>query len=1240
MTEDITRDQMDPQSAALRSPGDPGQLGASPPAETQSWLDRKLWGVNWELALYLLFITIAIVSRFVNLGARVQSHDESLHTRYAWELYDGQGFSHTPLMHGPFLFHATALSYWLFGDNDATARVPVAILGVILVALPYLLRRHLGRAGALGTSFLLLISPSLLYYSRYLRMDIPVIVWSMILVISVWSYLRNRREKYLYWFAGGLSLMFATKEVAFLYVAIVGSFLTLRLVVRLLGSQWPGARMRGWFLMGLMGVLVGALVFGVGMVGQGMSERAATGAALDPAAESVPSAEASPPGQEWTFVQGVGGAIAAVALALAVISALVGMRDQMRGIAEFDLIVLFSTLLLPFLAPVPLKLLGADPLDYSFSLQSLAVGGELTAAWICLLVAPLLLFFWHRRRQSAQSAQSAMNGRASLHAITWVTVGYAITVPLVVAWTVTSLAEAANSGVIRSAAVLLPMLAISAIVGLWWDRRRWLGVAGIFYTIFTVLFTTVFTNGQGFATGWIGSLGYWLVQQEVQRGGQPSYFYLYLVPIYEFLPLIGAIVAGVVWAVWDRGLGLVGRFFSRGFRIDRNDQENLFGFIPFVLWWTILTWALYSYAGEKMGWLTVHFAIPMILLAGWSLGRLLQSATPSRWETIWKRGGWALVILSPILLASLVLGIGPVVSGQLKLGSQQLDSLIVIGRALGGLVVLVAGSIALVRLVDRLSARDGLRILAVSGFAFLSVMTIRAAWMASYINYDTAKEHMVYAHGGPGTRLVMEQIEEISMRMNGDLGIRIAFDNDVSWPFWWYLRNYPNKVYFAENPSRDSLDVPIALVGDKNWAKVDPYVGNRFHVFEYTFVWWPMEDYKNLTWDRLKGALTNPEMRVALWDILVNRDYTRYAEVTGRDFSLASWPLRHQMRLYVRKDVAAQLWDYGVGPSVAEFSMEDPYEEAFRPQLLAAQVIGEPGQAAGQLQAPRGIALGPDDLIYVTDSGNHRIQVFRTDGQFVRQWGGFCDLGEGGAGCVDPDGSGPLPLGAGQFKEPWGVAVAADGTVYVADTWNHRIQSFSPVGEFLQAWGHFRQVGPDQTAGDMGYFYGPRDVAISSDGLLYVTDTGNKRVQVFGLDGSHIDVFGQGGPLDGQIDEPVGLDIGPGGLVYVADTWNGRVDVFDRNHNFLRQFPVEGWFGQSVNNKPFLATDLDGRVYVTDPELYRVLVFDSDGEYQFGFGQYSTESDGMALPTGIAVGEDGTIYVSDAGNNRVLGFVP
>ena len=85
---------------------------------------------------------------------------------------------------------------------------------------------------------------------------------------------------------------------------------------------------------------------------------------------------------------------------------------------------------------------------------------------------------------------------------------------------------------------------ISYIIGSLWDKDNWWKLALVFYGIYAVLYSTFFTNTSGLMTGLVGSLGHWLNQQSVQRGGQPTYYYaFFLLPIYEFLSLFGTLLA-------------------------------------------------------------------------------------------------------------------------------------------------------------------------------------------------------------------------------------------------------------------------------------------------------------------------------------------------------------------------------------------------------------------------------------------------------------------------------------------------------------------------------------------------------------------------------------------------------------------------------------------------------------------------------------------------------------------------
>jgi DNA-binding beta-propeller fold protein YncE len=441
------------------------------------------------------------------------------------------------------------------------------------------------------------------------------------------------------------------------------------------------------------------------------------------------------------------------------------------------------------------------------------------------------------------------------------------------------------------------------------------------------------------------------------------------------------------------------------------------------------------------------------------------------------------------------------------------------------------------------------------------------------------------------------------------------------------MRDFNNQAYYGDNPTREQLDAPAVVAGPKNWSKVESILGNRYFKFEYIRMVWPVQDYFNLTPERMWYALSDPQYRQALWNIWYKRDYTLYGTLTKVNFDLSQWPVAERMRLYVRKDIASQIWTYGVGPTALDPgpSQEDPYIGA-RQVIPALTVWGNEGAEAGQFMAPRAVAAAPDGSLYVADSRNHRIQKFDSGGRLLLSWGTF--------GSLDANSAAP-----GAFNEPWGVAVAPDGSVYVADTWNHRIQKFDANGQFVTMWGRFGQAEtPDA-------FWGPRAVAIDKEGSVYVADTGNKRIAIFDSNGVSLGSVGIGGIDPGQMDEPVGVAVAGDGSIFVADTWNQRIQVFTPDtvtgeYVFARQWPISGWFGQSLDNKPYLALDARGRLYVSDPEGYRILVFNADGKFLTTWGDFGSDTSTFALVSGLTVDVEGNVYVADAGNQRLMKFPP
>ncbi len=1229
------------------------EITTTPERESSDFLSRPVIpaiNLDWEKTIYLIFIVVAIITRFWALGDRVMSHDESLHTQFSYQFYDGQGYNHTPLMHGPFLFHITAVSYWLFGDSDFSARIPVAIFGVLLVVLPYFLRDWLGRIGSIFTSFIFLISPFVVYYSRYIRHDVYIIVWAMIVFIAIWYYFRERKDIYLWFFVAATALMFATKEVAFIYVAIFGSYLIVRLLAQLVGASWIRdslPRLRVPVLL----IIAGLLLAGVGFVGTrtagSATESTATvepteGFAADPDAELEISEADSTGGMSgllrWAQVLGifiVGGGLLLLAR---------GLRPQIDDYAEFDLIILFSTLLLPLASPFLTKVAGWNPTDYTLN--------------TCYLDG-----------QETMSTLQVLFGRLG-NSVCW--------------------SSFFESGVIRSGVFLIITLAIAILVGLWWDKRRWIVSALIFNGILLVLFTSLFTNLGGWTTGVIGSLGYWLEQQAVQRGSQPVYYYMFVVPFYEFLPLVFSLLAVRLWTYKHRTNRVVGfwiitllltllaysfvnwlygnyagnnagleeatiipgllagavvfisavLFWFLRYRrrlIKEMGLENGIGelfdpkvlleMVPFLVWWLLLTWVAYSYAGEKMPWLSIHFVIPMGMLTGWYFNEKLS---PIRAQDLFSRSALILMGLTILLLITAMLVIGPLLLGLINLGDQQLEALTNIGRFIGSL--LLVGLVAFFWRRNYHKVPQSLRnpIFVLSVFILLSLLTIRFSYMAAITNADYTTEFMVYAHGAPATKsVVLEQVEELSMRLNGDKSIKVAFDSDVSWPLTWYLREYPQRVFFGENPSQSLNESPVIVVGAQNWNSVEPYLGDNYEYTEHTFLWWPMEDYRNFSWNALLGdpntpaeqrrGLGNPDVRQALWDIFFYRDYEKYGQVFGGTYTAGEWPLRHNLRLYVRNDVMPTMWDYGVG-AVAVGDLVDPYEEGeltLEP-LMIINEAGIAGTEAGQLALPRNMDVGADGRIYVLDSGNHRLQVFEPDGGLVNSWGGFG---------TDP----------GQFNEPWGIAVG-DAYVYVADTWNHRIQKFTLDGEFVDVFGASGSPAADSEDEGLGLFFGPRSIVRLDDGRLLVTDTGNHRMQLLDTDGNFQFQVGSFGNDLGQMNEPVGIGQGPDKYIYLADTWNSRVQQFSPELFAVSEWPVNAWDGTSINNKPYVAVDSAGRVYITDPEEYRVLIFNADGTYVGRFGSFGAAATNFGLPNGIAIDDADNIYVADSGNNRILKF--
>ncbi len=802
----------------------------------------------------------------------------------------------------------------------------------------------------------------------------------------------------------------------------------------------------------------------------------------------------------------------------------------------------------------------------------------------------------------------------------------------------------------------------------------WATVSALFWIIEVLFFTTFLTNARnGLATGIVGSLGYWLTQQDVARGGQPLYYYPMLGALYEFLPIIlsgvGMVVA-LYWIFrkleWDptpaadlpaevlSGQALLDELSVTSTAAQSGDEDvdetapeaapsdakdetrlvraanllrlNRIYFIVFCIVWVLGSWASYTAAGEKMPWLMTHMALPMCIFGGWYLARLFHRID---WQKARKTSAIWLIGATPALLLTLAV----IVTSTPSFGREQ--------EALGGTMrwalamLVLAGLCYLIwRLGNAQGWRSALRLMSVGFVALLFLLTIRFSFMLTYINYDMATEYLVYAHAGPDVKLALEEIDRISERTVGGRNIEVAYDDDSSWPLSWYMRLYPNSRFYGANPTSDVMQAPVIIVGSKNYEKVHPYVARDYEKRVYRLVWWPDQGYFGLTWDRFWNGLTDPATLKRIAQVVFYRRYRDDEDPTQwRD--LTQWPNRHEFEMYVRRDIAAEIWGVPLSEDPNNIKVQARNSEIDH----QASVVFNGIYADLGLNTPRAVAVGPNGSIAIADSGNHRVVLLDQAGNELRTFGSFCNLSEGEAGgCVDPDGSGPLNLGDGQFNEPWGIAMGQDGSIFVSDTWNGRIQLFDADGNFVRAWGFFNTTNGE--LGDPNALFGPRGIALDGDGNLYVADTGNKRILHFTPTGELITQVGGGGVIGGRFEEPVGIAVDPNdGSVYVADAWNRRIQKLTGALEFVVEWPVAGWESQLIYDKPYVAVAPNGDVYASDPEFYRVFVYSSDGTLKASFGNFGAELNRFALPNGLAVDPtNGTLLVADADNNRVMVF--
>jgi len=260
---------------------------------------------------------------------------------------------------------------------------------------------------------------------------------------------------------------------------------------------------------------------------------------------------------------------------------------------------------------------------------------------------------------------------------------------------------------------------------------------------------------------------------------------------------------------------------------------------------------------------------------------------------------------------------------------------------------------------------------------------------------------------------------------------------------------------------------------------------------------------------------------------------------------------------------------------------------------------------------PQAVAVAGDGRLFVPEGEKDRLWEGFPYGQteWSDIWNGFSDpsgiaiSAEGSVYVADAGGRRVLrydgqpwaeEFGGGfNFVEPSGVALGSDGQVFILDAGLNQVLKFDSQGNLVGQWGE-----PGQAEGQM---LNPRAIAVSREGRILVADTGNHRIQIFDDQGNHVLSLGGQGIEEGRFFSPQGVAIGPEDSIYVADTGNNRIQVFDREGNFLIAWGEQGRAEGQFSSPRGLAVGPDGTVYVADTLNSRIQAFEQSGNYLFSW---------------------------------------
>lgn len=727
---------------------DPATSAAPTPRETLARLGQMTRTITIEQCAWLALFIGAVLTRFWDLGSRALHHDESLHAWFSYQYAIGKGYQHDPLMHGPFLFHLNALVYALFGATDASSRYGPALFGVILVMLPILLRPLIGRWGALICAFLLLVSPSILYYSRLIRHDIYLMTFTFLVLVAIARYVQTQQARWVFVGMIALALAHTNHEASYIIAVLLGAFLFIIITWRVAKS-----------------LLIATVVY--------LAAAATTLLVL-------------PKVLKWEKLPKI-------------------PWDAQAGEMNWA-----------HWGPY-LRTMLFHPMIFSFLI--------VTALYLCTAVY-ILGTLRLREAEPGTTPNDRLFG----------------------GWGMTTV--------------------VGAFHRLLAEKRVLIGAAGIAFFFWTLLYSSLFTNIGGIFSGAFYSGIYWAGQQDVFRGGQPWYYFLFLFPLSGPVSFLFGIAAGGV---------TVGRFIAY-VRGKRAMTIRLFTQVM-LLWYGFGMFAVLSGAGEKMPWLVCHIILPFTILAASLLGEVVEYLTAAWRVPVLDRlpafdprpaGAFSIVAIARPTRA--------VSHSLVRVSRRLLDNSVIGGVILfltgwffavshisanpaGDIrLLLVAMPVILIAFFAAYAIQVGpRRALAVAAIGIaipLALFEVHLGWHLAFFAGDVPTDMLVYTQTSPDMPMMMREINTLSKERTGGDNLPIWYSSATVWPMNWYLRDYvaTGAAHFMGSsltaPPPD--DAAIVMVANEDFGPWEDQYLTNYERTDYVMRWWfPEEIYRSFTYSPL-----------------------------------------------------------------------------------------------------------------------------------------------------------------------------------------------------------------------------------------------------------------------------------------------------------------------------------------------------------------------------------------------------